>query len=249
MTCEEVAEALRHSDVAIVTPCAIEQHGAHLPLGTDWYIGAETTRRTLDKLAARGHRAIGYAFPLGISHKFLEFPGSLTLGHATFIRVLADICRSLEGQGFRRFVLLSGNGGNGSAMQVAAEEIHHATGVEVVFVDALPYQFSYRDEVLRDPRVENHAAEGETAKILAVHPHLVRLERAERIEPPPRATERTHFGGGVKRAHGRWADFAPRGYVGDPTLAQAATGDTMYERNSEWIAAAIEREYFGAAAG
>src|SRR5579875_3176971 len=87
MTSEEVAEALRVTDVAIVTPCAVEQHGAHLPLGTDWYIGVETTRRTLAALATLGHRAVGYAFPLGISHKFLDFPGSLSLSHATFVQV------------------------------------------------------------------------------------------------------------------------------------------------------------------
>lgn len=244
MTSEEVAEALRQTDVMILTPSAVEQHGGHLPLGTDWYIGIETTRRVIDKLAQKGRRTVGYAFPLGISHKFLNFAGSLSLGHDTFVSVMKEICACLFHQGFKRFVLLSGNGGNGPAMQVAAEVIHLELGAKVLFVDPLPFQYAYKNEVLKDPKVEHHGAEGETSKILRVRPDLVVMEKAVYREPDAAARERTRLATGVKRAHERWADFAPKGYVGAPNLADAKTGEAMFERNSEWVASVIEKEYF-----
>jgi creatinine amidohydrolase len=244
MTTEEVAEVLAASDVAIVSAAAIEQHGAHLPLGTDMFIAREQTRRTLAKLAAAGHRAIGYVFPVGISHKFLSFPGSLTLSPLTLAQVLKELCQCLCDQGFRRFVLLSGNGGNGDAMKVAADEIARTLAVRVIFVDPLPNQYAHREEFLKNPAIEHHAAEGETSKILRIHPELVRLERARYIPPDEVARQRTRFGQGVVRAGGDWREMAPAGYVGDPTLAEASTGEKVFELNAAWIASAVMTEYF-----
>jgi creatinine amidohydrolase len=244
MTTEEVAEALAVSDVAIVAAAAIEQHGAHLPLGTDYFIAEEQTRRTLAKLAEAGHRAVGYVFPVGISHKFLSFPGSLTLSPLTLAQVLKELSECLRDQGFRRFVLLSGNGGNGDAMKVAAEEIARGLGVKVIFVDPLPNQYANREKFLKNPAIEHHAAEGETAKILRIHPELVRLERARYIPPDEAAQRRTRFGQGVVRAGGDWRELAPAGYVGDPTLAEASTGEKVLDLNASWIASAVIAEYF-----
>ena len=244
MTYTEVSDALTRTDVAIITPSAVEQHGSHLPLGTDWYIGIETTRRVIARLAERGHQIVGYAFPLGKSEGFINFPCSLTLSNDTFVRVQQEIIGCLHHQGFKRFILLSGNGGNGIAMQIAGQEIFMDLDCPVMFIDALPFQFSYRDEVLKNPKIEHHGAEGETSKILVVHPELVQLDKAGFVEANAAAVKRTSFGQGVKRFHDRWEDFAPKGVVGDPTLAEKKTGEIMYDRNSEWIAGIIEQEYF-----
>jgi creatinine amidohydrolase len=244
MTTAEVADVLQVSDVAILAAAAIEQHGPHLPLGTDYFIAEEQTRRTLARLAEAGHRAVGYVFPVGISHKFLAFPGSITLSPLTLAQVLKEICQCLRDQGFRRFVLLSGNGGNGDAMKVAAEEIVHGLGVQAIFVDPLPNQFANRDQFLKNPAIEHHAAEGETSKILRVRPELVQLARARYIPLDAAARRRTQFGHGVVRAGGDWRAFAPEGYVGDPTLAEASTGDRVFELNAAWIASAVTAEYF-----
>jgi creatinine amidohydrolase len=245
MTFVEVEDALTRTDVAIITPSAIEQHGSHLPLGTDWYIGAETTRRTLRILAEHGHQAVGYAFPIGKSDNFLDFPGSLTLSNATFIAVQKEIAACLHHQGFRRFVFMSGNGGNAITMQVACDEVAKDLGAVTLFVDPLPYQFSYRDQVLKNPKIEHHGAEGETSKILVTHPELVDLSNAGYVPLDEAAAARTNFGQGVKAfGAGKWQEFAPRGVVGDPTLAEVATGETMYERNAAWVAGVIERQFF-----
>ncbi|MCL6649988.1 MAG: creatininase family protein [Chloroflexi bacterium] len=246
MTTREVAAALERTDVAILTTGAIEQHGAHLPLGTDWYIGVETTRRVLQELARRGHQAVGYVFPLGKSEGFLNFAGTLTLRNATFIAVMKEIVRCWHHQGFRRFALLSSNGGNGTAMLIAGEELHRELDCPVVFIDPLPYQISYRQEILKNPAIDHHGAEGETSKILVTHPHLVQLEHATFVAPVGEARPFA-FGPGVRVFAGRWEDFAPGGVVGDPRLAAAATGEEAYRRNARWIADILERVYFASA--
>src|SRR5438477_7606427 len=85
MTFEDVEQALKETDVALLASGAIEQHGGHLPLGTDNIIAEETVRRVLRKLAERRHTAVAAVLQVGISHKFLSFPGTITVSEDTFI--------------------------------------------------------------------------------------------------------------------------------------------------------------------
>ena len=105
--------------------------------------------------AERGHQAVGYAFPIGKSDNFMSFAGTLTLSNATFVAVQKELIGCLYAHGFRRFVLLSANGGNANGMQTAADEIHKELGCPLLFVDPLPYQFSYKNEVLKNAKIDH----------------------------------------------------------------------------------------------
>jgi creatinine amidohydrolase len=52
------------------------------------------------------------AIPYGLTPSFAAFPGSPTLRLETFVALLRDLLDSLYGQGFRRFLLVNGHGGN-----------------------------------------------------------------------------------------------------------------------------------------
>jgi creatinine amidohydrolase len=51
----------------------------------------------------------------GVSPYFLTYPGTISLRLSTFLDAVEDITRSLYGQGFRRFIVLNGHGGNDPA--------------------------------------------------------------------------------------------------------------------------------------
>ncbi|MBV9121426.1 MAG: creatininase family protein [Chloroflexi bacterium] len=245
LSTQDVSDALSETDVFIFCPGAIEEHGAHLPLGTDSYIADETVRRTLAVLAERGCRAVGYVFPIGNSANLMGFPGTLTLSGQTFVQIHKEVVGCMYRHGFRKFVLLSGNGGNAVAMQLAMDEVAHAfPESRVIFLDPLPYQFAHRDGIVKNAKIDSHAAEGETAKILATRPELVQMDRAEAIEHPPRSPLANTYGPGFKRPLGNFKDFAPRGYVGDPRLAEASTGDKLFDLNARWLADVIQSEFF-----
>ncbi|MBV9119960.1 MAG: creatininase family protein [Chloroflexi bacterium] len=241
MTFEEVEALLKVSDVALLSFGAIEQHGGHLPLGTDTFIAEETVRRVLSKLAGKGHSAVGAVIPVGISHKFLRFPGSITLGFETFVQAHLDICESLFGQGFRKFAIVCGNGGNATACRIATDRIAMELKTPAIFVDALPYQFANKADVVKDPAHDKHAGEAETSKILAVHPELVHLDRADDVLE---GAEKSGYGTGFLRGGGDWREEAERGYLGRPNLAEASTGDKLYEMNSDWIVNVVIKEFF-----
>src|SRR5690606_16845818 len=52
------------------------------------------------------------ALPFGSSHHHLAFPGTLSISHETYIRVLVDLVESLLQSGFLRIAILNGHGGN-----------------------------------------------------------------------------------------------------------------------------------------
>ncbi len=241
MTFEEVEQALKETDVALLSFGAIEQHGGHLPLGTDAFIAEETVRRVLRKLAERSHVAVGAVIPIGLSHKFLSFPGSITLSVDTFVQAHVDICDSLHRQGFRKFAIICGNGGNADACRVATDRVSEQLKTTTIFVDALPYQFANKSDIVKDPSNDKHAGEAETSKILAVHPELVHMDRADDVLT---GHAKPGYGAGFMRGGSDWREEAPRGYLGRPGLAEASTGDKLYEMNSGWIVDVIERELF-----
>ena len=84
MTWEEVGEALKETDMVIVPTGATEQHGPHLPLGTDTMGVVEFARRTAAQLEEEGIKAlVAPPVPFGISSYHMPFPGTISLHNTT----------------------------------------------------------------------------------------------------------------------------------------------------------------------
>lgn len=86
---------------------ATEQH-AYLSLLTDILIPTKIA----DAVAQREPILIAPPLNFGVSRYFLEFPGTISLSQQTFDFALLEIVESLLHQGFRKFFVLNGHGGN-----------------------------------------------------------------------------------------------------------------------------------------
>jgi len=96
------------SDNRIVLPLgSTEQHG---------YLSLETDNVLAGRVAAEAAEPLGVlvlpVLPYGLTPAFAAFPGSPSLRLETFVAVLRDLLDSLHEQGFRRFLLVNGHGGN-----------------------------------------------------------------------------------------------------------------------------------------
>ena len=94
---------------AIVPFGAVEQHGHHLPLGTDWIIADHMGRALAEELE---NVLLLPAMPFGNSREHMAFPGTVTLRPATLAAVLDDIVESLRHHGIRTVIVFSAHGGN-----------------------------------------------------------------------------------------------------------------------------------------
>ncbi len=112
---------------------AVEQHGHHLPLGTDSISATSWSRRLADRLDAFHAPTVR----VGCSRHHLAFPGTMSIEEETFQRVVVDIVRGWAGHGFRRIVLLPTHGGNFAPLAGALEQLEPLDGVKVIAISDL----------------------------------------------------------------------------------------------------------------
>jgi creatinine amidohydrolase len=103
----DVENYLKSEDRIILVLGACEQHG-YLSLLTD----VKIPMALADAAAQRAGVLVAPPVNFGISPYFLTYPGTITLRLSTFVDLVEDIVRSLYAQGFRRFLVLNGHGGN-----------------------------------------------------------------------------------------------------------------------------------------
>jgi creatinine amidohydrolase len=167
-TVENTWKELHEAQVktAIVSFGAIEQHGHHLPLGTDWII-ADGVGRALAEALGEDVLLLP-ATPFGNSREHMAFPGTITLRPATLAAVLDDIVESLRHHGIRTVIVFSAHGGNWILKPTLRELNFRYPEMSLLWANgALPEE---GEPVPQDI----HAGRGETSSMLHLRPDLVR---------------------------------------------------------------------------
>jgi creatinine amidohydrolase len=183
MTSPDVRAALDSGiDVAIIACGAVEQHGPHLPLFMDAEHG---TRLALEVARRLGRALVAPTIRVGCSEHHMRFAGSLTLSEATFEALCHDYAVSLARHGFRHILFLPTHGGNFAPLRAMSGRLNEAVAPHAcveAFTDLQGQIELWRrvveEEVGMGDRVGGHADIAETSIMLALHPALVRGERA-----------------------------------------------------------------------
>lgn len=124
----DVEEYLKQDDRIILVLGATEQHG-YLSLLTD----VKIPQALADSASEHTGVLVAPALNFGVSPYFLTYPGTISLRTTTFMNVVEDIVRSLYGQGFRRFFVMNGHGGNSGVRTALTELINQLSGMKVVW--------------------------------------------------------------------------------------------------------------------
>ena len=125
LTQPEIAAQLKKNPLVILPAGSVEQHGPHLPTGTDIYaanvIGHAVAER-MDGLVLPGG-------PLGVTPMHMPFEGTITLTPDTYQRVVTETCASTAQHGAKRLLILNWHEGNTSAMNLAAPSLGWRTTI------------------------------------------------------------------------------------------------------------------------
>jgi creatinine amidohydrolase len=105
-----------------------EQHG-YLSLATDNILAERVSAEAAEPLGV----LVLPVVPYGLTPAFAAYPGSPSLRLETFVAVVRDLLDSLHGQGFRRFLLVNGHGGNLPAGSLAREWAAAHDGAQAIF--------------------------------------------------------------------------------------------------------------------
>ena len=177
MSWTEVEDLLTRTDMVIIPVGSLEQHGPHLPIGTDFLNGLERAKL----VAQRTDVLVAPILFVGNAPYHLGFPGTVSLPAETIQKVYFEAAQSLMRHGFRRFLILNSHGGNRVISQYIADRINHETeGIAVELGEAAaPFRQEAESEPSsEDPVFDRHGGVGETSTSLYLIPDLVDLARA-----------------------------------------------------------------------
>lgn len=227
----------RAFEVAVLPIGATEVHARHLPFGNDAIHASEIARRAAERATARGAGVLVLpTIPFGCSPDVMSYPYTLTVRPSTLLALFEDLIGSLTAHGIRKFVLLNGHGGNCGALEALTRELFGRQGA---FIACLDWWMTVADVVgeVQETDELSHADEIETSQSLALCPHLVRMEAAEKTRTnPTQLPTLLKYGGRFLKP---WHLYTNNGGVGDPTKATVAKGNRLVDTAIERIAAIL----------
>jgi creatinine amidohydrolase len=178
MTWPEVEDLLERTDMVIIPVPAVEQHGPHLPIGTDYFTGEELAKL----IAQKTDVLVAPVLLPGISPYHVEFPGTITLSPDTVQRVYFEAVQSLIHHGFRRFMILTSHAGNRNVSHYIVDRINQETpGIAVELNDAAA-SFIHESKRPKVKEFDRHAGVDETSSGLYLFPNLVDMSKAGKNE-------------------------------------------------------------------
>jgi len=237
MTWQEVAEALKETDIALVPAGSTEQHGPHLPVNNDTFTAFHLAKKAAEMAYDKVRTVVVPAIPYGLTG--LRYPGTITLSRETVVALYKEVARSLIKGGFKKVIFVNGHGGNIIPLHLAISEIQGETGALVALVQYWELGYDVIMEMLEtEGKVFGHAGEMETSISWALGQRVIEDKRGRGIPPmTPSLKDYTqplfrprvpiHIGILDPKV---WDWFRPEtsdGVLGDSTLASREKGEKM----------------------
>ena len=206
---------------------SIEQHGRHLPLGTDRWIAEALLQSLEEKL---GDAVALPAVPVGCASEHLDFAGTLHIEPATLEALLVDLLRSLSRHGFERAFLFTAHGGNLDALAEMGPRLCESV---------LPLTLRIETD-LRVGAMQSQVVEAEALSPLAAGPHAGEYETSLVAHLRPGSIREEHLVPGRMVEPGEAQGLfypslrpnAESGVLGDPS---AAIGERGQRYLTAWV--------------
>ncbi len=169
----EAFEAGLQTSRTVILPCgALEEHGKHLPLGTDTLHAVALSRQVSQRIPVWVAPPICY----GLCRSSSQHPGTVGINGKTLHMLIVDVVRSLYDQGMRQVVIISGHAGGthmATLIDAGEELLTTLPDIKVAVLSVLDLGAEAWKGVLETPK-DSHAGEVETSLMLHLHPEWVK---------------------------------------------------------------------------
>lgn len=162
----EVEAYLKKSDTIIIPVGSLENHGLHMPLGTDTIIPDEIARL----ISSRSDLLIAPTVNYGATDDIVGFAGTVSIGTEGLITLLRTICDQLYNYGFRHFMILNGHGGNTAAIQAVGSHLYRKGAYLAIL------NWWLMAGQINPVWAGGHGGGEETAGVMSVDPSLIKQE-------------------------------------------------------------------------
>ncbi|MCO5731839.1 creatininase family protein [Rhizobium sp. SSA_523] len=216
--------------IAVLPLGAHEQHGPHLPFETDSLIAAGLVNRLI---AARPDDLPLTFLPVertGYSVEHMDVPGTRTLTFAQAVNRWLAIAESLSDLGIRKLVMLNAHGGNSPLMTIVATEARIRHSMLAVATSWTRFGLPPGWMDASEKALDIHGGDIETSVMLALHPELVDMKKAEAFSSRQAEFAETfrHLRAYGPHAFGwKMRDLNPKGVAGRANAATAERGEQL----------------------
>jgi len=221
--------------IAVLPLAATEQHGPHLPLGTDIMIARAYLARVRELVPETMPVTFLPIQTIGISTEHGDYPGTLTLPTDVALKTWFAIGEGVARAGLKKLVMVTSHGGNSAAMSLVAQDLRARHGLLVV-TTGWP-RLSAAERIFSAQEV-NHGVHGgavETSIMLARAGEQVRREAIADFHPIGATMAKDYRRLSTRRpAPLAWQaqDLHRSGAAGDATLGSAEHGERLIENGA-----------------
>src|SRR6202040_2663059 len=210
--------------IAVLPLAGTEQHGPHLPLGTDIMIAQAYLARVKELLSDTLPVTFLPLQRVGISTEHIGYPGTLTLPTEVALKTWMALGECVARAGIKKLVMVTSHGGNSAAMSLVAQDLRARCGLLAVTTGwsrlSAPEGLFSAEEL----RHGIHGGAVETSIMLARYPQHVRQDKIADFRPASIAMEQDYRWLAAHRpAPFAWQaqDLHASGAAGDATQASA----------------------------
>jgi creatinine amidohydrolase len=226
----DVRDLIARSSIAVIPLGSTEQHGPHLPSGTDTFVAELIAIEVANQLDAL-YVPFG---PYGVTPIHAGHPGTISLRRSTFEALLTDMLEELTDMGVKTFILVNWHEGNIPSMDAVAYSIQHRLGVNIVTAQAC----YTAQRIYRELGGElTHGGGIEALGVMAHDPELVKLGRVTTPTRPVGAEELD----AMRRSHEVYGfvtnvrELADDGWYGNPWWATSEEANTFTKRTADEV--------------
>jgi creatinine amidohydrolase len=220
----------------ILATGAIEQHGPHLPVAVDSFLGQVWVQSIHQQATPDISFYVAPPIPIGKSNEHVGFPGTLYISKQTLRNLVKAVARQVHAWGFRQLVILNTHGGNSAVLQYTLREIRAELGLRAGSLNA---QVKL-DLSAQESTYGFHANEVESALLAALAPEYTHMERAV-CHYPASIDDPGELRPECAPATYSWAsqDISPSGIMGDAPAGTPEKGHLWHGQYTEAMVKAL----------
>src|SRR5258708_39390632 len=176
--------------IAVLPLAATEQHGPHLPVGTDVMITQAYLARVRELLSDSIPATFLPLQRVGISTEHIGYPGTLTLPTEVALKTWMALGECVAPAGIKKLVMVTSHGGNSAAMTLVAQDLRAQYGLLAVTTGW--FRFGEPEGLFSAEELRHgiHGGAVETAIMLARYPQAVRNDKIADFRPAGLAMEK-----------------------------------------------------------